>query len=127
MRVFKLKLPDADVPLEWGTWAMHRFCQLNGNGKPMPLSGLLAIYDSETFTFSHVITMIQAAAESANEGLIVTERQASKWIDEGGGLSDPKSQIVAFIKFTTGEQVPDITERESDEKKSQSIEHGMTS
>lgn len=113
---FKLKLEEGEIMLEWGTFAMHRFCQLCGN---LPLSGLLSIYDSNTFSLQHVINMIRAAAESATEGLEVTERTAARWIDEGGGLTDSQSQVLAFIRFTNGQTVPETTEQpEEGEKKS---------
>lgn len=116
MKVYKLKLSDSEVALKWGTWAMHRFCELNGN---IPLSGLFTIYDQNTFSLKHVITMIQAAYESANEGETASDRVVGDWIDEGGGLTDSSSQILGFIRYTTGETVPDVTEKETEEKKSQ--------
>lgn len=113
---FTLVRGEETTDLEWGTFAMHRFCQLCGN---LPLSGLLSIYDSNTFSLQHVINMIRAAAESATEGLEVSERTAARWIDEAGGLTDPQSNVLAFIRFTNGQTVPDTTEQPDEgEKKS---------
>lgn len=117
--MFVIKLSDREVKLEWGTYAMFLFCEANGeNGKPLPLSGLLDIYDSNTFSLKHVITMVQAAYKSAND-LELSTKEAAQMIDEGGGLSNNDSQILAFIKYMNKNSQPDITEEDKGEKKSE--------
>lgn len=119
MNQYKLKVSGGEIPLEWGTWAMHRFCELNGeNGKPLPLARLMEVYSGENLSFTHVIKMIQAAAEAADEKIKPTEREVGRWIDECGGLNNPEGQILGFIRFTVNQSLPDIKEDESVEKKS---------
>ncbi len=115
LKEFKLSTRDEIVLLTWDTWAMARFCELAGN---IPLSGLFALYDANVFSLKHVIWMIMASAESANEGRVITDREAGKWIDEAGGLTDPESEVLKFIRYANGQQTTDITE----EKKSQIAE-----
>ncbi len=117
---FQLSVREEIVPLKWDTWAMARFCELAGN---VPLSGLFEIYDAKVFTLKHVIYMIIAGAESADEKRTVTERQAAQWIDEAGGLTDTGSDVLKFIRYTNDQQQTDVTEEKpvggAEEKKSQ--------
>ncbi len=117
---FLLSVREEIVPLKWDTWAMARFCELAGN---IPLSGLFEVYDSNVFSLKHVIYMIVAGAESADEKRTVTERQAAQWIDEAGGLTDTGSDVLKFIRYTNDQQQTDVTEEKpvggAEEKKSQ--------
>lgn len=113
MTAFELEVKDGIVKLEWGTWAMHRFCEMNGN---MPISKLMEIYDGSVFTFKHVITMIQAASESA--GNPVDERTAARWIDEAGGLQFSGSKVLDFVQYTIKCIIPELpAEKESSQEK----------
>ena len=112
---FELKTSSGIVSLVWNNWAMHRFCELNGN---MPIGKMLEIYDSERLTFKHVITMIQAGSDAA--GKVIDEREASRLIDEGGGLQFTGSQILEFIQYTMQSMIPKLPEekQQPEEKKS---------
>ena len=119
---FRLQTSEGEKSLQWGTWAMARFCELcgtkqpDGSLKPLPLAGLLNIYSSETFTIDHITKMIIASYESANEGSTLSDRQASELIDECGGFVNPDSQILTFIKFMNSETIPDITDDDGQKK-----------
>ena len=100
--------------MEWGTWAMHRFCEMNGN---LAISKLMQLYDGETFSFKHIITMVQAASESA--GTVLDERTAAKYIDEAGGPNGVA--ITEFVHYTIKSMIPNIPNDEKqpvEEKKS---------
>lgn len=114
MKSFELTTPTGPVTLLWNNWAMHRFCELNGG---MPISQMLEIYSSEKLTFKHVITMLQAASDSA--GKVINEREASELIDAGGGLQFSGSQILSFIQYTMTNMLPELPkEEDTGEKKS---------
>ena len=91
---------------------MHRFCEMNGeidaNGKiiPIPAGKMWNAFDGDVLTFKHIITMIQAASEGA--GKVISEREASQLIDEGGGLQFTGSQVLEFIQYTMKAMVPDV-------------------
>jgi hypothetical protein len=100
---FELKTSTGSVSLLWNNWAMHRFCEMNGN---LPIGKMLEMYDGQSLTFKHVITMVQAASEGA--GKVISEREASQLIDEGGGLQFTGSQVLEFIQYTMKAMVPDV-------------------
>lgn len=126
MRTFELKdIQTGDVirVLEWGTWAIHRFCQLMGNKqedgtiKELTPIQYLNLYKTDEngnvdLPLSHVIRMVVAAAESMEEGLTVTEREASRWIDQAGGLQNSESNALKFIRFTFSETKVETSEPE---------------
>lgn len=109
---FELKTSTGSVSLLWNNWAMHRFCEMNGKKDAdgeiilLPISKMLEMYDGQTLTFKHVITMVQAASEGA--GKVISEREASQLIDEGGGLQFTGSQVLEFIQYTMKSMVPDV-------------------
>jgi hypothetical protein len=121
---FELKTSSGIVSLFWNNWAMHRFCEMNGEidakGKviPIPAGKMWNAFDSDTLTFKHIITMIQAASEGA--GKVITEMEASQLIDEGGGVSSPSSQILKFIQYAIQSGILDVPtdEKPVEEKKS---------
>jgi hypothetical protein len=109
---FELKTSTGIVSLIWNNWAMHRFCEMNGKKDAdgeiilLPISKMLEMYDGQSLTFKHVITMVQAASEGA--GKVISEREASQLIDEGGGLQFTGSQVLEFIQYTMKSMVPDV-------------------
>ena len=100
---FELKTSTGSVSLLWNNWAMHRFCEMNGN---LPIGKMLEMYDGQSLTFKHVITMVQAASEGA--GKVISEREASQLIDEGGGITSPSSQILKFIQYAIQSGILDV-------------------
>lgn len=107
MTPYELPISGGVIKLEWGTWAMHRFCEMNGN---LAISKLMQLYDGETFSFKHIITMVQAASESA--GTVLDERTAAKYIDEAGGPNG--LAVTEFVHYTIKSMIPNIP---SDEKR----------
>lgn len=107
MKAFELKVKDETLILKWDMWAMQRFCEL----ADMSLMGLLTLYDLNTLTLKQIMQMVKAAVESANEGREVTDRQAAAWIDEGGGIVDPKSPVLKFIKYMIEASTVKTTEK----------------
>jgi hypothetical protein len=109
---FELKTSTGSVSLLWNNWAMHRFCEMNGKKDAdgeiilLPISKMLEMYDGQSLTFKHIITMVQAASEGA--GKVISEREASQLIDEGGGLQFTGSQVLEFIQYTMKAMVPDV-------------------
>jgi len=109
---FELKTSTGIVSLLWNNWAMHRFCEMNGevdaNGKiiPIPAGKMWNAFDGDILTFKHIITMIQAASEGA--GKVISEREASQLIDEGGGITSPSSQILKFIQYAIQSGILDV-------------------
>lgn len=117
MKAFELKVKEETLILKWDMWAMQRFCELAG----MSLFGLLTLYDLNTLTLKQIMQMVIAAVESANEGREVSERQAAAWIDEAGGIVEPKSPVLKFIKYMIEASTVKTTEKpvkEDGEKKS---------
>ena len=101
MTRYEMPISGGVIKLEWGTWAMHRFCEMNGN---LAISKLMQLYDGETFSFKHIITMVQAASESA--GTVLDERTAAKYIDEAGGPNGVA--VTEFVHYTIKSMIPDI-------------------
>jgi hypothetical protein len=113
MTPYELNISAGVVKLEWGTWAMHRYCELNGD---IPISKLLSLYNGEVFSFKHIITMVQAASESA--GQVIDDRTAARYIDEAGGANG--KSVNEFIHYTIKCMTPDVPtdEKPVEEKKS---------
>ena len=113
MTPYELQISGGVVKLEWGTWAMHRFCELNGG---IPVSQFWHIYDGEVFSFKHIIAIIQAASDGA--GTVIDERTAARYIDEAGGPNGVA--ITHFIQHTIKSMIPDLPQEEKpqEEKKS---------
>jgi hypothetical protein len=122
---FELKTSTGIVSLLWNNWAMHRFCEMNGEvdakGKviPIPAATMWTLLDGQVLTFKHIIQLVKAASEGADNE--ITEREASKLIDAGGGLTSPSSQILRFIEYVirSGElDIPADKNVPEEEKKS---------
>ena len=123
---FELKTSSGIVNLVWDTWAMLQFAYLNsrkkdkeGNPIPITVNELMEIYSSDNLTLKHIVTLLQAGADSA--GTKVDEKTACKWVDECGGLSSTNSQILSYIQYTIREMLPRIPEDnkpQEEEKKS---------
>lgn len=113
MTPYELPISGGVVKLEWGTWAMHRFCELNGG---IAISKLMQLYDGETFSFKHIISMVQAASEGA--GTVIDERTAARYIDESGGPNGVP--VTQFVHYTIKSMIPDLPtdEKPQEEKKS---------
>lgn len=111
MTPYELPISGGVIKLEWGTWAMHRFCEMNGN---LAISKLMQLYDGEVFAFKHIITMVQAASESA--GTVIDDRTAARYIDESGGANG--AAIAGFVNYTIKSMIPDIpADKEAQEEK----------
>jgi hypothetical protein len=113
MTPYELPISGGVVKLEWGTWAMHRYCEMTGD---IPISIFTSIYNGEVFSFKHIITMVQAASESA--GQVIDDRTAARYIDEAGGVNG--KAVNEFILYTIKCMTPDVPTDESpqEEKKS---------
>lgn len=116
--MFELKTNNNTIHLKWGTWAMKRFCELEGKNL-MELINVLSggIYDLDT-----IVHIVQAAAESGYKSLKKPidfgEFEVCEWIDEVGGLSAKDGQLVAFMKYMQDSMTPDLKpEKGTDEKK----------
>ena len=77
MTPYELQISGGVVKLEWGTWAMHRFCELNGG---IAISKLMQLYQGETFSFKHIITMVQAGSEGAGTVIDILMKQVGRMV-----------------------------------------------
>jgi hypothetical protein len=113
MTPYELQISGGVLKLEWGTWAMHRYCEMTGD---IPISIFTSLYNGEVFSFKHIITMVQAASDSA--GLVIDARTAARYIDEAGGTNG--KAVNEFIHYTIKCMTPDVPtdEKPSEEKKS---------
>lgn len=130
MRTFDLcdiETGEKIVTLEWGTWAIHRFCELigikeaDGTIKPENISAYLAKFKPDevtgktSFTFADIIKMIMAAADSFDDNFNASEKEVTRWYDRAGGLANEDTNVVKFIRFTLGEVKTDTTEQKKTE------------
>jgi len=115
--MFELKLKNNTIQLKWGTWAMKRFCELEGK----TLMQMIGVLSSGEFDLKTIVSIVQSAAEAGcktnKQPIEFGEFEVCEWIDEAGGLSSKDSQIVEFINYMQSSMNPDIKQEESDEKK----------
>jgi len=116
--MFKLVLKDRTLDLKWGTWAMKRFCELEGKN----LMEMINVLSSGEFDLKTIVSIIQAAAEcgckTTKQPIDFGEFEVCEWIDEAGGLSAKDTQIIAFINYMQKAMTPDLKQEVSEEKKS---------
>lgn len=111
--MFVLKAGSKTIQLNWGTWAMKRFCELKG----INIVDYFDIIGSGNIQLADVITIIQAAAEHASKGTVkYTEFEVCEWIDEDGGIVNPDGQIKKFFEWIAEQHIVKATTEE--EKKS---------
>ncbi len=117
--MYELKTNNKVISLQWGTWAMKRFCELENK----TLVDLINILSSGSFELSTIINIIRASAESGcktNKSPIDFEEfEVCEWIDEVGGLSAKDGQLIEFIKYMQNSMNPETKDKKGkkEEKK----------
>lgn len=117
--MYELKTKNNTIHLQWGTWAMKRFCELENK----TLLELINILSSGSFELSTIINIVRASAESGCKTnklpIEFGEFEVCEWIDEVGGLSAKDGQLIQFIKYMQDSMTPEVKDKKSkkDEKK----------
>lgn len=117
--MYELKTNNNSIPLQWGTWAMKRFCELENK----TLVDLINILSSGSFELSTIINIVRASAESGHKTnklpIEFGEFEVCEWIDEVGGLTAKDGQLIDFIKYMQNSMAPEIKDKKGkkEEKK----------
>jgi hypothetical protein len=115
--MFELRLNNNTIPLQWGTWAMKRFCELEDK----TLMELISVLSSGSFELKTIINIVLASAESGyktnKKPIDFDEFDVCNWIDEAGGLSSKKGQLVEYMKYMQDSMTPDLKKDNKEDSK----------
>jgi hypothetical protein len=115
--MFELRLNNNTIPLQWGTWAMKRFCELEDK----TLMELISVLSSGSFELKTIINIVIASAESGyktiKKPIDFDEFDVCNWIDEVGGLSSKKGQLVEYMKYMQDSMTPDLKKDNKEDSK----------
>lgn len=101
------------VQLDWGTYAMHLYCQSQG----IDLKGFAQQIADLQFNIPVMVGLIQAAAKAAtNED--ISFKDCCDIIDECGGLLASSGPLHDFANYMIGRTVIRTSIEDSEEKKS---------
>lgn len=98
----KLQLSGGkELPLSFGTWALSRFCELNGD---LSFTQMQQLFASE-ISFKHIISLFLCGAEHYQRKnklpFDYTDIDAAEWLDEIGGMTSEKfSEVMSAIAKT---------------------------
>lgn len=106
--MFELKVENNTIPLKWGTWAMHRFCELENKN----LHQLIELLMGGVYEISTIVNIVQASAESGCKSLKkpidFDNYDVCEWIDKVGGLYTKDGQLNAFMLYMQNSMKPDL-------------------
>jgi hypothetical protein len=89
---YNLELADGKkVPLYFGTWALARFCEINGDLSVTEMESLLG----GDISYKHILSLVLCCAENYTrkhkKPFDYTDVDAGDWIDGLGGLANKKA------------------------------------
>lgn len=94
-----------EVSLDWGTYAMHIYCEKQG----IDLKGFLEQVGTLQFSIGIMIGILSAASIAAT-GQEPTQKEACEWIDECGGLLATQGPLIDFVNYLVSRTVVKTTE-----------------
>lgn len=103
------------IQLEWGTYAMHVFCEKRG----VDLRGFVDQISSLQFNIPSMVAFIQSAVIAA-KGQEPSFEECCDWIDECGGLLAQTGPLQDFANYIIEKTVLKTSDPETIEKKSPS-------
>ena len=101
------------VQLEWGTYAMHLYCQSQG----IDLKGFAEQVANMQFNIPVMVGLIQSAAKAATKEEMSFE-DACNLIDDCGGLLSSSGPLHDFANYMNSRSIVRTTDVEGEEKKS---------
>lgn len=101
------------IQLEWGTYAMHIYCEKQG----IDLSGFGEQMSSMQFSIPIMVALIQSAAKAATKEDISFE-DVCTIIDDCGGILATSGPLHEFANYMINRTIIKTTDEATEEKKS---------
>lgn len=114
-----IKAGDKEIPVLFGTWAIMRFCEINGNMSFSDMQKALG-----EISFKHIISLMLCGAEywcrKNNQTFSFNDLDAAEWVDEMGGLqSDQMVELLLVLgkAINPDYQKVEVVEKANEEEK----------